>query len=272
MSVKQEESQALYIKVGAETRKVLLSEINHFSGRFSSQQIDQPKIKTCNISKTASKSVSAGPRLNPHAPEFKTDHDISKNKNAGKERDLQKWIPEGNIEYVDLDSPHNGWDQFAVNEKLFGVKTDFDEEIYTTKLDRTAKNFHIKEQQAQKLAEEVMKGSTTNIHVREERGFIDETMDEEDRYGAVVRNQHPSLQRYVPPALRNCLGSQESVKSSSSETSGTSTPRRKFSVIQVEKSDTRTGRKYSIQLQPEELVLLAYFRLQRLKNVLLKCR
>lgn len=30
------------------------------------------------------------------------------------------------------------WDQFAVNEKLFGVKTDFDENKYTTELDKNS--------------------------------------------------------------------------------------------------------------------------------------
>lgn len=48
------------------------------------------------------------------------------------------------------------WDQFAVNEKLFGVKAGFDEEAYTTKLDRNAPDFKEKERKAQQIANEIM--------------------------------------------------------------------------------------------------------------------
>jgi PAB1-binding protein PBP1 len=48
------------------------------------------------------------------------------------------------------------WDQFATNEKLFGVKTGFDENLYTTKLDRDAPNYKEKERRAQQIANEIM--------------------------------------------------------------------------------------------------------------------
>lgn len=50
----------------------------------------------------------------------------------------------------------NAWDQFATNEKLFGVKTGFDEELYTTKLDRSAPDFKERERKAQQIANEIM--------------------------------------------------------------------------------------------------------------------
>ena len=50
----------------------------------------------------------------------------------------------------------NTWDQFAANEKLFGVKAGFDEEAYTTKLDRTAPDYKEKEKRALALANEIM--------------------------------------------------------------------------------------------------------------------
>ena len=52
-------------------------------------------------------------------------------------------------------SGNTSWDQFATNEKLFGVKTDFDENIYTTKLDRSGPNFKEREREAQRIANEI---------------------------------------------------------------------------------------------------------------------
>lgn len=48
------------------------------------------------------------------------------------------------------------WDQFDVNEKLFGIKAGFDEEAYTTKLDRNAPDFKEKEKRAQQVANEIL--------------------------------------------------------------------------------------------------------------------
>ncbi|KAI8373205.1 uncharacterized protein BYT42DRAFT_579577 [Radiomyces spectabilis] len=142
---------------------------------------------------------------------FKTDTDISGRMEI-RERELHKWNPEGHEAGAfdalegDLESPSQGsgsWDQFAANEKLFGLKTDFDEEIYTTKLDRSAPDFKDREKKAMEKAAEIQKSSaaTTNVHLLEERGLLDDSnIDEEDRYGAVVRDVNPN--RYMPPALR----------------------------------------------------------------------
>jgi PAB1-binding protein PBP1 len=51
---------------------------------------------------------------------------------------------------------NESWDQFAVNEQLYGVKTSFDEDAYTTKLDRSAADFKERERKAQKLANEII--------------------------------------------------------------------------------------------------------------------
>ncbi|KAI7955504.1 hypothetical protein MJO29_006903 [Puccinia striiformis f. sp. tritici] len=93
------------------------------------------------------------------------------------------------------------WDQFEANEKLFGTRTDFDEEIYTTKLDRSGKDFKERERKAEALAREIMASSSANPHVQEERGVPvadDSGMDEEDKYGAVIRSEGA----YVPPGAR----------------------------------------------------------------------
>ncbi|PWN92763.1 hypothetical protein FA10DRAFT_276777 [Acaromyces ingoldii] len=92
------------------------------------------------------------------------------------------------------------WDQFAANEARFGVKSNYEETLYTTKLDKSAKDFKEKERRADQLAREIMNSSTNNIHVAEERDLVPQGGDvtEEDRYGAVVRGPNA----YVPPAAR----------------------------------------------------------------------
>jgi len=142
---------------------------------------------------------------------FKTDSAISGKSGEIFERQLQKWEPEkGNydisLELTD-DGTNEKWDQFETNEKLFGITTDYDEEIYTTALDRTKSDFKKREQEAIKIAAEIEKASTENIHLAEERGQIidDSDMDEEDRYGAVIRKPG----KYVPPNLRKQMEANE---------------------------------------------------------------
>jgi hypothetical protein len=125
---------------------------------------------------------------------------------------LKKWAPEGNLSYGGIeddlgDTNHHSsasWDQFAANERLFGVRTDFDEEIYTTKLDRTGADYKAREQHAIQIAQEIQQSVSNNVHMREERGLAvdDSGLDEEDLYGAVVRDPLPASNKYMPPAMR----------------------------------------------------------------------
>jgi PAB1-binding protein PBP1 len=104
---------------------------------------------------------------------FKTDTDISQ-KAPRRERELQAWQADMSPSAVASSGPthgqhsdditfgtgfsgHGGWNQFTVNEKLFGVKTGFDEELYTTKLDRSGADFAEREKKAQALANEIMR-------------------------------------------------------------------------------------------------------------------
>jgi len=95
---------------------------------------------------------------------FRTDADISQKKPApGRERDLKAWVssddPHSAAADDDTFGPSNGstsWDQFSVNEQLFGVKASFDEDLYTTKLDRSAPDFKERERKAQKIANEII--------------------------------------------------------------------------------------------------------------------
>lgn len=52
---------------------------------------------------------------------------------------------------------NGAWDQFAANERMYGLKTDYDEEIYTTKLDRSTKDFKDREARAAQLEREILK-------------------------------------------------------------------------------------------------------------------
>ncbi|KAG8904527.1 hypothetical protein FRB99_001610 [Tulasnella sp. 403] len=143
---------------------------------------------------------------------FRTDRDIGGSTALPRERELQAWKPDAstsqqagqdalNKDSVTFGGNHtNGqWDQFAANEKLFGVKTDFHEEIYTTRLDRTTSDFRERERKAQQLADEITGTVSLNPHIREERGHADEgAANEEDKYGAVVRGPNA----YIPPGAR----------------------------------------------------------------------
>jgi hypothetical protein len=78
------------------------------------------------------------------------------------------------------------WDQFAANEKLFGVKSTYDENLYTTSLDKKKLT---KEQieEAQRIADAILGGDDTdNLHVKEERGHDMSQHSEEALYSAVL--------------------------------------------------------------------------------------
>ncbi|GJJ08697.1 hypothetical protein Clacol_002916 [Clathrus columnatus] len=178
--------------------------------------------------------------LNGNSNEFRTDGDISQTGNAsvrrfinnasgatsGSEgRDLQAWQPDATTSYSGSGfpahshlrgdeatfgpgaAPPNGsWDQFAANERMFGVKTSFNEELYTTKLDRNTPDFKERERKAMAIAQEIMSSGTSNPHVAEERNIIvdDSGVNEEDKYAGVIRGANA----YVPPARRGQQQSQ----------------------------------------------------------------
>lgn len=144
---------------------------------------------------------------------FRIDTDISGNL-AFRERELQRWTSTADTD-VDLSLEGSGsggtWDQFKANEQLFGLKSDYDENIYTTRIDRSNPSYREREAAAIRLAQDIEGTSTSNVHIREERGMIDENggLDEEEKYSGVRRQgvDYPPLQssqsnRYMPPARR----------------------------------------------------------------------
>jgi PAB1-binding protein PBP1 len=120
--------------------------------------------------------------------EFRTDTDISSN-TVVRERTLQKWEPAADTNAnlsLESSTQSAGWDQFATNERLFGVRSDYDENIYTTTIDRSHPQYAERAALAEKKAREIEGSSALNAHVREERAQNatggDKDVDEEDLY------------------------------------------------------------------------------------------
>ena len=107
---------------------------------------------------------------------------------AFRERTLQRWDPSSDTTAnLSLESSNNStqWDQFATNEKLFGVRSDYDENLYTTIIDRNHPQYAERAALAEKKAREIEGSSALNAHVREERSENvtgDKDADEEALY------------------------------------------------------------------------------------------
>ena len=112
---------------------------------------------------------------------------------SGYGRKLQSaeaWLTSGNVSgNMDENEEGNGkkWDQFAVNAEKFGVANTYDENLYTTKLDKSkmsAKQIR----DADMLAKEIERMTSSNVHMNEERGrAVSDGRDEEARYSSVMR-------------------------------------------------------------------------------------
>ncbi|MCJ1295155.1 hypothetical protein MMC34_006716 [Xylographa carneopallida] len=141
---------------------------------------------------------------------FRIDSNISANF-APRERNLQRWEAPSSTD-IDMSLESNGeWDQFKANEERFGLKSDFNEEMYTTKIDRSGPMYRLREIEAERKVREIEGDLSSNSHMREERGLEieDDGHNEEDKYSGVRRNapDYPPLQsnqlnKYTPPARR----------------------------------------------------------------------
>ncbi|KAI9643794.1 poly(A)-binding protein binding protein [Ciborinia camelliae] len=146
---------------------------------------------------------------------FRTDTAISGgNRNQG-ERVLQRWVPD---KPADTDGSLEGgrgrvgaWDQFAENERRFGIKTDYDENIYTTQINTNHPHYAQRLAEADRKAREIERSTALNSHVAEERiadhiGSNENGLDEEDKYSGVRRQDFPPLTSskgaYQPPGKR----------------------------------------------------------------------
>lgn len=130
--------------------------------------------------------------------ELMLDSNISQSRHVEVERELEPWIPDETdprcpeLENI-FDDPWNkrGWNQFETNETLFGVKSTFDEELYTTKLERGPRMDEL-EKKALRIAREIEGEDTQDLHLAEERGMKfheDFDIDEETRFSSVYRGK-----------------------------------------------------------------------------------
>ncbi|XP_065866782.1 polyadenylate-binding protein-interacting protein 3-like isoform X2 [Euphorbia lathyris] len=127
--------------------------------------------------------------------EILIDSYISQTRNSEVERELAPWVPDEDdpqcpeLENIFDGQWNRGWDQFETNATLFGVKSTFDEELYTTKLEKGPQMREL-EKQALRIAKEIEGEDTKDLHLAEERGIhLDETfdIDEETRFSSVYR-------------------------------------------------------------------------------------
>ncbi|KAK7389651.1 hypothetical protein VNO78_24870 [Psophocarpus tetragonolobus] len=127
--------------------------------------------------------------------EIMVDSIISQSRHTETGRELQRWVPDEDdpqcpeLENI-FDGPWNrGWDQFETNEILFGVKSTFNEEIYTTKLEKGPRTREL-EKQALRIAREIEGEETRDLHLAEERGLYHNfDVDEETRFSSVYRGK-----------------------------------------------------------------------------------
>ncbi|CAN8269365.1 unnamed protein product [Cochlearia groenlandica] len=127
--------------------------------------------------------------------ELLIDSSIPKSYHVDMERKLERWVPEENVPHVQnlgnvFDDPSKrGWDQFEANKLLFGVESTFDEELYTTKLEKSQLTRELREE-AERIAREIEGEYTQDLHVAEERGLQHSDrfdIDEETKYSSVRR-------------------------------------------------------------------------------------
>ncbi|CAJ1950835.1 unnamed protein product [Sphenostylis stenocarpa] len=125
--------------------------------------------------------------------EIMVDSVISQSRHVETGRELQPWVPdEDDPECPELenifDGPWNrGWDQFETNKMLFGVQSTFNEELYTTKLEKGPQTREL-EKQALRIAREIEGEETPDLHLAEERGLYHSfDIDEETRFSSVYR-------------------------------------------------------------------------------------
>uniref|UniRef100_A0A804P1Y7 Sm domain-containing protein n=1 Tax=Zea mays TaxID=4577 RepID=A0A804P1Y7_MAIZE len=180
--------------------------------RFASDVVKKPEtmiIPARELVQVFAKDVALGGDELPKGPghdkrkDLLIDSAISRSHYL-EERELERWAPdEGDSECIELEKydrkGNRSWDQFETNAALFGVKSTFNEEIYTTKLER-GPHMRELEKHASRIAREIEGEDTKDIHLAEERGLFlgdDLDHDEEIKYSAVRRDTDNS--KYKPP-------------------------------------------------------------------------
>ncbi|XP_019448241.1 PREDICTED: polyadenylate-binding protein-interacting protein 3-like isoform X1 [Lupinus angustifolius] len=129
--------------------------------------------------------------------ELMVDSLISQSRHVDLGRELKPWVPDDDdpqcpeLENIFDGLWNRGWNQFETNETLFGVKSTFNENLYTTKLEKGPQTREL-ERQALRIAREIEGEDTRDLHLAEERGLnmhgnLD--IDEETMFSSVYRGK-----------------------------------------------------------------------------------
>eukprot|EP00029_Vermamoeba_vermiformis_P014194 TRINITY_DN9318_c0_g1_i2.p1 TRINITY_DN9318_c0_g1~~TRINITY_DN9318_c0_g1_i2.p1 ORF type:complete len:827 (-),score=349.73 TRINITY_DN9318_c0_g1_i2:54-2534(-) len=136
-----------------------------------------------------------------------TDVGISKRRNLHEKQFVPfKLDPpiasQSSLEFDETAHATGSWDQFEVNQRKFGVKSTFREEIYTSVINKSDPSYKKLEHEAQRIAAEILADQSDNIHIAEERGQVNfEHLDEEERYSSVLRPNEVKIK--LEPAANN---------------------------------------------------------------------
>ena len=89
------------------------------------------------------------------------------------------------------------WDQFEVNKIKYNVVSTYDENLYTTALDKNKISKELNDY-ADKIYNEIKNSSNNekNRHILEDRGIIGEEdgdADEEEKYSSVIKNKNKDI-------------------------------------------------------------------------------
>ncbi|KAI5190660.1 hypothetical protein NEMIN01_1125, partial [Nematocida minor] len=129
--------------------------------------------------------------------EFKTDAEIGRKKNEqkGQKKEMESFYQSTKEPEYQPKEKQEKWNQFAENEKLFGLKATFDESMYTTVLDKNSKEYKEYAQEAEDIARRIDKPVSSNAHLEEERGRISDRPEDEKYSTAAIRQKQKKTQQ-----------------------------------------------------------------------------
>ncbi|ORY64333.1 uncharacterized protein BCR38DRAFT_485491 [Pseudomassariella vexata] len=183
------------------------------NGSHKSELLPNMSFRKKDMSETRAMTVKA---QNGTPAAFRTDSAISSGGPGAGLRKLQPWKPDSNDNFdgsLESSNTTGTWDQFAANEAKFGIKSDYNENYYTTAIDKNHPQYRERVAAAERKEREILHSAAATNHVSEERkmdyaGGDDGGDDEEDKYSGVKRQQDfPPLpdnrqNKYTPPARR----------------------------------------------------------------------
>lgn len=177
--------------------------------------------------------------------------DVVRNKSIShlEGRDLEavssSWVSSHVNASLEGDNSKTEWNQFETNARLFNVKSTYDENLYTKKLDMSTVTKD-KLAEAERLAREIESSTTSDIHLQEERGqVLQREIDEETLYSGVVRENSvsPNTNKKVLSAANSDVwkrAAKPSPTTTNAQTSSSSSPNKpKESVWNKMKPETK---------------------------------